>query len=225
MPTLPSATPEPDSGNTDEGRMTCPISPRALVFTLPGTLHPSVRVPSRDISLKDNSSMRVYDTRGPWGDPEATCDVHMGLSPLRESWILERGDTEEYAGRNVKPEDNGFLSDKHADQSSGKNRLESFPEFAGGRDAPSNGGAATQLHYARKGIITPEMEFVAIRENLGREQRSNLEQPDRPPIPARGGVVRRQDSRHTSPRNSFATKSPADAPSFPPISIISNWSR
>jgi phosphomethylpyrimidine synthase len=114
--------------------------------------------------------MRVYDTRGPWGDPDAVCDVRMGLSPLRESWILQRGDTEEYAGRNVKPEDNGFLSDKHAEQSSGKNRLESFPGVRRRPRRAANGGAATQLHYARKGVITPEMEFVAIRENLGRER-------------------------------------------------------
>jgi len=135
-----------------------------------GNLHRSIRVPFRDISLKDSSSMRVYDTRGPWGDPDAVCDVRMGLSPLRESWILQRGDTEEYAGRNVKPEDNGFLSDKHAEQSSGKNRLESFPGVRRRPRRAANGGAATQLHYARKGVITPEMEFVAIRENLGRER-------------------------------------------------------
>jgi phosphomethylpyrimidine synthase len=114
--------------------------------------------------------MRVYDTRGPWGDPDAACDVRMGLSPLRETWILERRDTEEYAGRNVKPEDNGFLSDRHAEQSTGKNRFESFPGVRRRPRRAANGGAATQLHYARKGIITPEMEFIAIRENLGRER-------------------------------------------------------
>jgi phosphomethylpyrimidine synthase len=114
--------------------------------------------------------MRVYDTRGPWGDPEASCDVHMGLSPLRESWILERGDTQEYAGRNVKPEDNGFLTEKHAELSAGKNRMESFPGVRRRPRKAKNGGAVSQLHYARNGIITPEMEFVAIRENLGRER-------------------------------------------------------
>src|SRR5688572_11308234 len=139
------------------------------VYT-PGTLNRSVRVPFRDISLKDNSSMRVYDTRGPWGDPETTCDVRMGLSPVRESWILERNDSEEYAGRNVKPEDNGFLSDKHAGQSTGKNHFEPFPGLRRRPRKATKGGAVTQLHYARKGIITPEMEFVAIRENLGRER-------------------------------------------------------
>jgi phosphomethylpyrimidine synthase len=139
------------------------------VYT-PGNLNRSIRVPFREISMKDGSSMRVYDTRGPWGDPEAACDVRMGLSPLRESWILERGDTEEYTGRNVKPEDNGFLSEKHAEQSAGKNRFEVFPGVRRRPRRASNGGAASQLHYARKGVITPEMEYVAIRENLGRER-------------------------------------------------------
>jgi len=135
-----------------------------------GTLHHSVRVPFRDISQKDNPTLRVYDTRGPWGDPEATCDVRMGLSPVRESWILERGDSEEYQGRNIKPEDNGFLSDKHAEKSEGKNRFEAFPGLRRRPRKASNGGAVSQIHYARKGIITPEMEFIAIRENLGRER-------------------------------------------------------
>ena len=94
----------------------------------------------------------------------------MGLSPLRESWILDRGDTEEYSGRNVKPEDNGFLSDKHAGASAGQEPLESFPGVRRRPRKAVDGGAVTQLHYARKGIITPEMEFVAIRENLGRER-------------------------------------------------------
>jgi phosphomethylpyrimidine synthase len=129
-----------------------------------------IRVPFRDISLKNQTTMRVYDTRGPWGDPEAACDVRMGLSPLREAWILARGDSEEYQGRNVKPEDNGFLSDRHAEQSQGKNRFEPFPGVRRRPRRASNGGAVSQIHYARKGIITPEMEFVAIRENLGRER-------------------------------------------------------
>jgi phosphomethylpyrimidine synthase len=146
-----------------------------------GTLHPSVRVPFRDITVRDNpSSLRVYDTRGPWGDPEASCDVRMGLSPLREAWVLQREDTEEYKGRNVRPEDNGFLSERHADRSAGKNRLEPFPGVRRRPRRAVNGGAVSQIHYARKGIVTPEMEFVAIRENLGREQaREQAEHRDR----------------------------------------------
>ena len=159
-----------------------------------GAVHQSVRVPFRDVALKDQSSMRVYDTRGPWGDPDATCDVRMGLSPLRESWILDRGDTEEYSGRNVKPEDNGFLSDKHAGASAGKNRLESFPGVRRRPRRAVKGGAATQLHYARKGIITPEMEFVAIRENVGRERAQTSEN--------------RTDIQFQHPGESFGAKIP-----------------
>src|SRR4030095_5251964 len=163
------------------------------VYT-PGNLNRSIRVPSREISMKDGSSMRVYDTRGPWGDPAAACDVRMGLSPLRESWILERGDTEEYTGRNVKPEDNGFLSEKHAEQSTGKNRFEVFPGVRRRPRRASIGGAATQLHYARKGVVTPEMEYVAIRENLGREYAKD--------------TADRTDVRFQHPGESFGAKIP-----------------
>ena len=127
-------------------------------------------VPFREVSTRDNQSLRVYDTRGPWGDPETPVDVHSGLPPVREPWILERNDTVEYVGRNIKPEDNGYLSDQHAAQSAGRNRLEVFPGFRRRPRKASNGGAVSQIHYARKGIVTPEMEFVATRENLGREQ-------------------------------------------------------
>src|SRR5689334_9600464 len=127
-------------------------------------------VPFREISTKDNQSLRVYDTRGPWGDPDIRCEVQTGLPPVREPWILERGDSVEYEGRNLKPEDNGYLSDKHAEQSQGRNRLEFFPGIRRRPRKALNGGAVTQIHYARKGIVTPEMEFVATRENLGRER-------------------------------------------------------
>src|SRR5262245_59425290 len=91
-----------------------------------GKLHTSVRVPLREISTKDGR-MRVYDTRGPWGDSGQMCDVQQGLPPVRFRWILERGDTIEYEGREVRPEDNGYLSFKHAAESRGRVRLQSFP--------------------------------------------------------------------------------------------------
>src|SRR5438093_314678 len=73
-----------------------------------GKLHPAVRVPLREISTKDkeNLKVRVYDTRGPWGDPCQICDVRNGLPALRMPWIRERGDSVEYEGREVRPEDN-----------------------------------------------------------------------------------------------------------------------
>jgi phosphomethylpyrimidine synthase len=83
-----------------------------------GRTHPSVRVPLREISLKDDSRQRVYDTRGPWGDPGQTCNPRNGIAALRLPWILERNDTVAYQGREVKPEDNGYLSFKHAAEES-----------------------------------------------------------------------------------------------------------
>jgi phosphomethylpyrimidine synthase len=149
---------------------------------IPGKLHPSLRVPLREISTKDGARVRVYDTRGPWADPSAMCDVQQGLPPLRLQWILDRGDTVEYQGREVRPEDNGYLSFKHAAQSQGRVQYQSFPGLKRNARRGANGAAVTQLAYARRGIITPEMEFIAIRENLGREQAFEAAASDRSSI-------------------------------------------
>src|SRR4026207_2100492 len=89
-----------------------------------GKLHTDVRVPCREISLAPTKSMngemevnepvRVYDTSGPWGDPDFHGDVEQGLPPLRTKWIRDRGDVEEYDGRVVRPIDDGYLSETHA---------------------------------------------------------------------------------------------------------------
>ncbi|PYS50235.1 MAG: phosphomethylpyrimidine synthase ThiC [Acidobacteria bacterium] len=144
-----------------------------------GKIHPSVRVPLREISVKDGSPVCVYDTRGPWGDPRQLCDVRRGLPPVRLPWIVERGDVIEYEGREVRPEDNGYLSLKHASQSQGRFRWETFPGLRRKPRKAVSGRAVTQLYYARQGIITPEMEFIAIRENLGREKAYESSQSDR----------------------------------------------
>src|SRR5215212_2712301 len=141
-----------------------------------------VRVPFREVNLQptrlpdgrveENEPVRVYDTSGPWGDPDARCDVSEGLRPLRRERILARGDVEEDVGREILPQDAGYLTEgaaafaKHKD----KERREHFP---GLRRAPlraQSGACVTQMHYARRGVVTPEMEFVALRENMGREQ-------------------------------------------------------
>ncbi|MEA2173343.1 MAG: phosphomethylpyrimidine synthase [Blastocatellia bacterium] len=147
-----------------------------------------VRVPFREISqnptrnfngeVEENPPVRVYDTSGPWDDPEVRCDVREGLAALRREWILARGDVEEYEGRTVKPEDNGYLTAGAEEfaRVKEKGRLEEFP---GLRRAPlraRTGKRVTQMHYARRGIITPEMEFIAIRENLGREVAQDMMQ-------------------------------------------------
>jgi phosphomethylpyrimidine synthase len=140
-----------------------------------------VRVPLREISqhatrnfdgsVEENAPARVYDTSGPWDDPSVRCDVREGLPALRRDWILARNDVEEYEGRTVKPEDNGYLT-RGAEEFArvkDRGRLEEFP---GLKRAPLRAKAharVTQMHYARRGIITPEMEFVALRENMGRE--------------------------------------------------------
>jgi len=144
-----------------------------------GKTHHSVRVPLREVSTKDGAKLRVYDTRGPWADPNQVCQVQLGLPALRMPWILERGDSVEYEGREVRPEDNGYLSFKHVTQSQGRVRHEPFPGLKRKPRKGANGAAVTQLAYARQGIITPEMEFIAIRENLGREQAFEASNADR----------------------------------------------
>jgi len=141
---------------------------------------PKVRVPFREISLnltrgvngsvEENSPVRVYDTTGPWGDPHVRCSVTDGLAAVRHEWIIARDDVEEYEGRKVLPQDDGYLTEGAREYALAKDRgrLEPFP---GLRRAPLRarpGRAVTQMHYAKRGIVTPEMEYVAIRENLGR---------------------------------------------------------
>jgi phosphomethylpyrimidine synthase len=148
-----------------------------------GEIHPDLQVPFREIELSPTSSangqvnanepVRVYDCSGPWGDPKLNCDVNKGIFPLRRQWILKRNDVEEYDGRQILPQDNGYLSDKHAEsaaQRDSKNRLKPFPGLRRKPLKANSGTSVTQIAYARRGIITPEMEYIAIRENLGRDQ-------------------------------------------------------
>jgi phosphomethylpyrimidine synthase len=153
------------------------------VYT-PGRIHPTVRVPMREIALaptknfsgavEPNEAVRVYDTSGPWGDPDFHGDVEQGLPPLRREWILERGDVREYEGRPAAPSDNGYLSQTHeaqARQPGNGHRLTRFPDAARRKPLRAAGDhPVTQLWYARQGIVTPEMEFIAIRENQGLER-------------------------------------------------------
>lgn len=133
---------------------------------------PDIRVPMREIMLSPtrdwrgetpNEPLRVYDTSGPYTDPDAVIDLRLGLPKLRRNWILERGDVEEYDGRKVLPIDNGFKSEEKA------GRVEPFPHPNRRPLRAKAGRAVTQMHYAKKGIITPEMEFVAIREGVSPE--------------------------------------------------------
>jgi len=162
--------------------------PKSKRVYVGGTIHPDVRVPVREVELaptsfndasKPNEPVRLYDCSGPWGDPAFTGTVEEGLPALRASWIRARGDVAEYDGREVKPQDNGYLSGKLAEYASRaeRNRLVEFPGLKGQRRRPlraCKGHPVTQLWYARQGIITPEMEFIAIRENMGRAKMADM---------------------------------------------------
>src|SRR5580700_9277877 len=151
--------------------------PNSTKVYVPGRIHSEVRVPLREIKLNDtksfngqvenNTPVRVYDCSGPWGDENFKGDVTQGLPALREEWIRARGDTAEYEGREVKPMDNGYLSGKHEEYASQaeRNRLVQFPGLKRKPLKASKGHSVSQLWYARQGIVTPEMEFIAIREN------------------------------------------------------------
>ncbi|SCW41462.1 phosphomethylpyrimidine synthase [Paenibacillus tianmuensis] len=128
-----------------------------------------IRVPMREIALSPtvgsegetaNPPVRVYDSSGPYTDGGVRTDIRQGLPANRRGWIMERGDVEAYDGRAVKPEDNGFKEEE------GARRQEWFPGTARRPLRAKPGVNVTQMHYAKKGIITSEMEYIAIRENV-----------------------------------------------------------
>lgn len=135
----------------------------------------SIRVPMREIALEassgrngeetPNEPIRVYDASGPYTDEGHEADVRRGLQPFRNEWIQERGDVEAYEGREIKPEDNGFISEDKARERG----AELFPGLSRKPLRAKAGQNVTQLHYARKGIITSEMEYIAIREGMSAE--------------------------------------------------------
>ena len=138
--------------------------PRSKRVYLTGSRR-DLRVPLREIEIsarpgqEADPALRVYDTSGPHGDGEAKIDLMHGLPTLRDAWILERGDVEAYDGRPVHPEDDG-------------RRSGATPSFPGRRTRPLRakpGHNVTQMHYARRGIVTPEMEFAALREGVAAE--------------------------------------------------------
>jgi phosphomethylpyrimidine synthase len=151
--------------------------PRSRKIYVSGS-RPDIRVPMREISQSDtptthggkgegekNPSICVYDTSGAYTDPQVKIDIRTGLAPLRAGWIAERGDTEELAGLS-----SGYGRDRAADPKLAELRfeLQRAPRRA------KAGRNVTQMHYARKGIVTPEMEFIAIRENQRHKGLSDL---------------------------------------------------
>ncbi|HEY5208232.1 MAG TPA: phosphomethylpyrimidine synthase ThiC [Stellaceae bacterium] len=156
----------PEGSFTQEFRVSTGALPASRKIAIPGTRFPDLRVAMREIDLTPSAKeppVRVYDPSGPYTDPAVRTDIRMGLAPLRAPWIAARGDVAEKAPRSVRPEDNGLRPGEISD----------VPLFDRGRRRPlrAKGNAAvTQLAYARAGIVTPEMEYIAIRENLGREK-------------------------------------------------------
>ncbi len=155
------------------------LDPNTVIARFPGSRkayieseHPGVRVPVREIPLsaspglagpEENPPLRVYDTSGPYTDPDATIDIRSGLPALRRPWIRGRDDVEEYEGRSVEPVDDGFRS------GDGRANLEAFPGLRRRPVRARLGHNVSQLHYARRGQITAEMEFIALREGASAE--------------------------------------------------------
>ncbi|EFG0643382.1 phosphomethylpyrimidine synthase ThiC [Escherichia coli] len=168
--------------------------PNSKRIYITGT-HPGVRVPMREIQLsptliggskeqpqyEENEAIPVYDTSGPYGDPQIAINVQQGLAKLRQPWIDARGDTEELTVRS-----SDYTKARLADDGLDELRFSGVltPKRA------KAGRRVTQLHYARQGIITPEMEFIAIRENMGRER------------------IRSEVLRHQHPGMSFGARLP-----------------
>ena len=191
MSTSKTSLPE-NAKSVPVGRREQRASAQRFIDNLKGMAHPNssrifiegsrpdIRVGLREIALADtlvggskdnpqfeaNEPVPVYDTSGAYGDEHAVIDVRLGLPRLRESWVRERGDTEELDDLS-----SAFTQERLADEGLDHLRFDNLPKPR--RAKP--GRRVTQLHYARQGLVTPEMEFIAIRENMGRERvRSEL---------------------------------------------------
>ena len=145
--------------------------PQSRKIHVPGA-QPGVQVPMREIALTNGETVTVYDTSGPYTDPAAEINIRQGLAPVRSQWVAARGDTEAYEGRaRVALDDGGKHGPNGEDMADA--RIEALRAEAAAlqrRPLRAKAGAnVTQMHYARKGIVTPEMEYIAIRENGKRE--------------------------------------------------------
>ena len=141
--------------------------PASHKCVIPGS-RPDLFVPVRDVQLTNGETVSLYDTSGPYTDPKVEIDVRRGLPDVRGAWIAERGDTESYEGRVHHALDDGAKNEDRdaqrlAELRAGASALQRTPRRA------KSGGNVTQMHYARRGIVTPEMEYVALRENGKRE--------------------------------------------------------
>ncbi|MGB8743210.1 MAG: phosphomethylpyrimidine synthase ThiC, partial [Xanthobacteraceae bacterium] len=148
---------------------TGPVAGSRKIYSVPDAA-PDLRVPLREIPLTEGSGeepVRVYDPSGVYTDNDAAIDVEKGLKRARAEWVKERGGVEEYDGRPIQPVDNGNVTGKHL--------ARNFPNLSRPMRA-LDGKPVTQLEWARAGIITKEMIYVAERENLGRKKMLDLAQ-------------------------------------------------
>ncbi len=141
--------------------------PASHKCVIPGS-RPDLFVPVRDVQLTNGETVSLYDTSGPYTDPKVEIDVRRGLPDVRGAWIAERNDTESYEGRVHHALDDGAKNEDRdaqrlAELRAGASALQRTPRRA------KSGSNVTQMHYARRGIVTPEMEYVALRENGKRE--------------------------------------------------------
>jgi phosphomethylpyrimidine synthase len=139
-------------------------------------------VAMREITLSNKQQLVVYDTSGPYTDANAKIDISKGLPRLRAGWIEGRGDVETYIGRDVRPEDNGMKADEAT--------VAQYPNVNKTPYRAKNGKAVTQLAYARAGLVTKEMEYIAVRENEGRRQEAKgKSEPEKSPMPHASGLL------------------------------------
>jgi len=145
----------------NENHGCCPFTGSKKTYVA-GKIHPDIRVPMREISLTNGDKLCVYDTSGVYTSPDAHIDIKKGLPAIRDKWLLNQNDIESYSGRSIHPQDNGYKEANKSAQMQAEG-LRRNPLRA------KSGMNVTQLHYAKRGIITPEMEYAAIRENQNRE--------------------------------------------------------
>jgi phosphomethylpyrimidine synthase len=149
-------------------RLTREPFPASRKIHVAGAIHAQLRVPMREVSLTNGETATLYDTSGPYTEADTPINIRRGLAPLRAPWIESRGDTRTYAGRAHQALDDGARHEAREAQRMAAMRNEAAGLQRQPRRAKA-GANVTQMHYARRGIITPEMEFVAIRENGKRE--------------------------------------------------------
>ena len=178
------ASPSKKAANDSPSEVTCGALPASRKLYAVGERYPEMLVAMREIalSLLHEEPVVVYDTSGPYTDAEARIDIRKGLPELRRDWIRARGDVVEVEARKVKPEDNGLKGSGGKVQGAG---VAEFPHVKKNVLKAKPGASVTQLTYARAGKVTPEMEYIAIRENEGR--RYDSDHTTRSTLPYRSG--------------------------------------